>query len=42
MGAGDELMLFCGVAIGYEDSAHPINSLRSERFGVAEFATFVD
>jgi len=42
VGAGEELMLFCGVAIGVEDDAHPINSLRSERFGLEDFATFLE
>ncbi len=30
-GMDDELMLFCGVAIGYRDEDHPVNQLRSER-----------
>jgi len=42
LGAGEELMLFCGVAVGFEDGAHRINSLRSERFGVEDFATFLE
>ncbi len=37
----DELMLFCGMAIGgYRDPDHPVNSLRSERTPIEEFATF--
>jgi nitroreductase len=35
-----ELMLFCGLALGYGDESHPINSLRTERAPLAEFATF--
>jgi len=27
----DEWMLFCGMAIGYRDTAHPVNSLRTNR-----------
>ncbi|MEZ5870355.1 MAG: nitroreductase [Nitratireductor sp.] len=27
----DDLMLFCGVAIGYRDESAPVNALRSER-----------
>jgi len=42
VGADEQLLLFCGMAIGYEDSSQPINSLRSERLGVSDFATFVD
>jgi nitroreductase len=27
----DELMLFCGMAIGYKDENHPVNQLKSKR-----------
>ena len=27
----DELMLFCGLAIGYRDNEHPVNQLRTNR-----------
>jgi nitroreductase len=40
-GAPDDLMLFCGVAIGKADHAHPINSLTTTRLPVEEFATFL-
>jgi nitroreductase len=36
-----EHMLFCAVAIGYGDYAHPANSFRSPRAGLDEFCTFV-
>jgi len=36
-----ELMLFCGMGIGYMDESHPINTLRTERAGLDEIATFV-
>jgi nitroreductase len=36
-----ELMLFCGMAIGYMDEAHPINRLRTDRAPLEEFVTFV-
>ena len=39
--APDELMLFCGVAIGKANLNHPINSLVSERAPLDEFATFL-
>lgn len=39
--APDELMLFCGVAIGKANHDHPINSLVSERAPVDDFATFL-
>ena len=35
-----ELMLFCGMAIGYADEAAPINKLRTERAPLDEFVTF--
>jgi hypothetical protein len=34
-------MLFCGMAIGYADTAAPINSLRAERMPVDEWARFI-
>lgn len=36
-----ELMLFCGMGVGYIDEAHAINTLRTERAPLSEFATFV-
>jgi nitroreductase len=42
LGVGPELMLFCGLALGYGDYAAPINRLRSERMALAEFAHFHD
>jgi nitroreductase len=36
----DDLMLFCGMALGYEDSAAPINCWRSTREPLDNFATF--
>ncbi len=36
----DELMLFCGMAVGYEDASAPINSWRSPREPLDNFATF--
>jgi nitroreductase len=35
-----ELMLFCGLAIGYRDESAPINRLRTDRAPLQEFATF--
>ena len=34
-------MLFCAVAIGYGDHAHPANSFRSPRAPLEEFCTFL-
>ena len=33
-------MLFCGMAIGYEDESEPANRLRSSRAPIEEWATF--
>jgi nitroreductase len=41
VGSPDEELLFCGMAIGYEDTAVPVNSLRSERMPLDQWATFV-
>jgi len=35
-----ELMLFCGMGIGYMDETKPINRLRTDRAPLSEFATF--
>ena len=40
--APDELMLFCGMAIGYRDKSAKINELRTERRPFEDWATFVD
>ena len=39
--APDELMLFCGMAIGYRDDEAKINKLRTERRPFEDWATFV-
>ncbi|MBV1905354.1 MAG: nitroreductase [Pseudomonadales bacterium] len=41
VGAPDELMLFCGMAIGYENTDAAINSLVSDRADLDQFATFL-
>ena len=41
VGAPPELMLFCGMAIGYADWDAPVNRLVTERAPLDEFATFV-
>lgn len=35
-----EMMVFCGLALGYMDEAHPVNGFRTERAALDEFATF--
>ena len=41
VGAPDNEMLFCGMAIGYADPAAPVNSLRSERMPLEQWARCV-
>ncbi|RFQ06071.1 nitroreductase [Pseudomonas putida] len=36
----EELMVFCGVALGYPDAEHPINTLRTERASLDDIAEF--
>ena len=38
VGAPPNLMLFSGMALGYADAAHPINTLRTDRAPLEEFA----
>ena len=37
LGTPDDRMLFCGMAIGYEDASEPANALRTERADVSEW-----
>ncbi len=39
-GIPDNEVVYCGMALGVPDRRHPVNSLRSERAPVDEFATF--
>lgn len=41
LGTPDERMLFCGMAIGYEDQSEPANALRTERADPAEWLRIV-
>jgi nitroreductase len=40
VGVPDEELIFCGLALGHADPDAPINSLRTERAGLDEFARF--
>ena len=42
LGVDPSLMLFCGLALGYGDTAAPINRLRTDRAACDEFAVFHD
>ena len=37
-----EHKIVCGMALGYADTTAPVNSFRTARAGVDEFATFLD
>ena len=39
--ADNSLMLFCGMAIGFNDAEDPINSLETDRLPLNEWATFL-
>lgn len=39
-GLGDHEMIYCGMALGYEDASKPVNTLRSDRASVDEIAEF--
>ena len=42
VGAEEDLMLFCGIAIGHADPEAPVNTLVSERSPIEEWAHFVE
>ncbi len=37
----DELMLFAGMALGYRDTSHPVNQVRTEREPIDGYARFL-
>lgn len=39
--APDELMLFCGMAIGHANPDAPVNHIKSKRLALNQFATFI-
>ncbi len=42
LGTPEERMLFCGMAVGYEDTTDPVNALRTDRADAAEWLRVVD
>jgi nitroreductase len=42
VGAPDELMLFCGMAIGYANPDAPVNALIADREPLETWTTFVE
>lgn len=41
LGLPRELRLFCGLAMGYADPDHPVNTVRTERATLDDFATLI-
>jgi nitroreductase len=39
---GDDYMVLCGMALGYEDSSAPVNNYRTPREPVSGFTRFLD
>lgn len=39
--APEELMLFCGMAIGHRDESHPVNALQSERAPIEDWLSVI-
>lgn len=42
VGAPEELMLFCGMAVGYKDPEAPVNGLISDRDPIEDWVRFVE
>ena len=40
--APDELMLFCGMAIGYQDESEKVNELRTSRRPIEDWTVFLN
>ncbi|WP_133512203.1 nitroreductase [Candidatus Thiosymbion oneisti] len=40
LGIGDDCILLCGIALGYEDTSAPINQYRTPRAELAEFVRY--
>lgn len=41
LGMPEDLILWCGLAIGHADPADPINAFRAERASLSEFASLI-
>ncbi len=42
IGAGDDEMLVCGMALGYADESALVNTFRTPRVGVQAFTTWLE
>ena len=40
LGFGEDRLFYCGMALGFADTTHPINGWRTERVPLEEFASF--
>jgi len=40
LGVGDDYLLLCGLALGYEDTRDVVNHYRTEREPIENFVTF--
>ncbi len=40
-GCGDDVLLFCAIAMGYKDIKHPINKIETLRRPIADWANFI-
>jgi nitroreductase len=38
----DEELLACGISMGFEDTAAPVNEFRVSKLPIEDFATFLD
>ena len=41
-GMPENMMLFCGIAIGHEDTGHPVNRLRTKRLAESEWLSVIE
>ena len=39
---GDEEIMWCGIALGYEDPDHPVNSFRTDREEFESYAKILE
>ena len=42
LGIGDDLIVICGMALGYADAGDVINTFQPKRIGLEDFAVFLD
>jgi hypothetical protein len=42
LGVPQSELVFCGISLGYPDTAHPINGYRTDRADFAEFGRLLE